>query len=65
MNVRKMTLTGILIVLSGTALVSYSVTQYDGIALEHDYLTMHAILILGFVMVVGGALISLSPFGRK
>lgn len=45
--------------LSGAALVSYSVTQYDGIVLEHDYLTMRVILILGFVMMVRGALISL------
>jgi hypothetical protein len=65
MNMRKITLTGIFIMLFGIFLVSYAVTQSDGIILEYDYLIMRAILILGFVMMMGGALISLSPFSRK
>ena len=62
---RKIKLIGIFIILFGTVLVIFSVSQSGDVVLESEYLTIRGIVILGFVMMVGGGLITLSPFGRK
>ncbi len=62
---RKIPLIGILVVLFGIILVSYFVNQSGNVVLENEYVNDRGILILGFVLMVGGGLIALSPFGRK
>ena len=62
---RKITIIGIFIILFGTSLVAYSMSQSGNIGIENEYLIARGTLILGFVMMVGGGLIALSPFGRK
>jgi hypothetical protein len=58
-------MTGIVVMLLGIALVFYSASQFDGIMMNDEYLITRAIMILGFVMITGGGLITLSPFGKK
>jgi len=62
---RKTTVIGIFIILFGTSLVVYSISQTGNIGMENRHLIARGILILGFVMMMGGGLIALSPFGRK
>jgi len=62
---RKTTMIGIFIILFGTSLVVYSISQTSNIDMENRHLIARGTLILGFVMMVGGGLIALSPFGRK
>ena len=62
---RKIKIIGIFIILLGTVLVTFSASQSGNVASESEYLAIRGILILGFVMMVGGGLITLSPFGRK
>ena len=64
-GMRKITVIGIFIVLFGTSLVVYSISQTGNIDMENRHLIARGTLILGFVMMVGGGLIALSPFGRK
>jgi len=65
MGMRKTTMIGIFIILFGTSLVVYSISQTSNIDMENRHLIARGTLILGFVMMVGGGLIALSPFGRK
>ena len=62
---RKITVIGIFIILFGTSLVVYSISQTGNMDVENRHLIARGTLILGFVMMVGGGLIALSPFGRK
>ena len=55
---------GILIIFFGIALVAYSMSQAGNIDMENMYLITRRTLIIGFVMMVGGGLISLPPFGE-
>ena len=65
MGIRKTTMIGIFIILFGTSLVVYSISQISNIDMENRHLIARGTLIIGFVMMVGGGLITLSPFGRK
>jgi hypothetical protein len=62
---RKTTMIGIFIILFGTSLVVYSISQTGSIGMENGHLIARGALILGFVMMMGGGLIALSPFGKK
>jgi len=62
---RKITMIGIFIILLGTSLVTYSMSQSSNIGMENGHLIARDTLIPGFVMIMGGGLIALSPFGRK
>ncbi len=62
---RKVTMSGILIIVLGAIFIFYSIIESDVVTVNNEYLTVRAIMILGFVMLMGGGLITLSPFGRK
>ena len=62
---RKIVLLGLMIILIGGLLVVYSVSQINIIDIENQYIPTRGVLILGFVLMVGGGLFTLSPFGRK
>jgi hypothetical protein len=64
-GMRKITVIGIFIILFGTSLVVFSTSQIGNADMENGHLIARGILILGFVMMMGGGLIALSPFGRK
>jgi hypothetical protein len=64
-GMRKITVIGICIILFGTSLAVYSMSQTGNIGMENRHLVARGTLILGFVMMVGGGLIAMSPFGRK
>ncbi|MCH9657892.1 hypothetical protein K0U27_04200 [archaeon] len=62
---QKLTMVGIAMIVSGAIFVFYSVVELDAVIMNTEYLTVRTIMILGFVMLMGGGLITLSPFGRR
>lgn len=62
---QKLMMVGIAMIVFGAIFVFYSVVELDAVIMNTEYLTVRTIMILGFVMLMGGALITLSPFGRR
>ena len=56
---------GLLVILIGGLLVVYSVSQTNIMNIENPYITLREVLIIGIVLMMGGGLFALSPFGRK
>ena len=62
---RKIVFGGIVVVLIGFVLILYSIIQTGSFDMADPYPIKRGVLILGFVMMAGGGLIALSPFGKK
>ncbi len=62
---RKIALVGIFVVLLGAVLVSFSAYMSMQESSGYDALIVRPLMIVGFVMMLGGGLISLSPFGSR
>ena len=62
---QKLMMVGIAMIVFGAIFVFYSVVELDAVIMNNEYLTIRTIMILGFVMMMGGGLITLSPFGRR
>lgn len=62
---QKTMMVGINIIALGAIFVFYSIVEFDAVIMNNGYLTVRTIMILGFVMLMGGGLITLSPFGRR
>ena len=62
---RKIVFCGVIVIVIGFVLILYSIIQTGSFDMADPYPTKRGLLILGFVMMAGGGLIALSPFGKK